>query len=311
MWRQGKTRMMVVGLFVMSSVIVGCAGHEADHGSELQALADAGDYKEIEARVQLYHGKGESSSQLDYYEGLALLAQDEDVPAARSFEKAVGADSSLAPAVADLYRKAAQADWEEGWKGRATSRMKRAYELDGVVEMGELGSSVAEALFDEKKLKEAIPIYRHLLVKGGDPEQRQLWLFHLALSLEQSGSVEAGLQAYRDYWKEFPPEQDTRFDGGVTWRQGVILLDLARSRMEDGDYQGALDHLNELLSLPPRALLRIQTYYLAGRCQEELGRPEKALQAYKEVLKFDVPGPGGEREKARERVAALEAEGIR
>ncbi len=301
---------LVLVFLALAGLIGGCSAEKQDPRAQFQELVDAGQYKEILARVELARRKGRKSPLLDYYQGVALLAQDEDVPAARAFDRAVAADSSLALKVSRRYREAARTDAENQWMGRATRRMERAYLLDGVVEMGELEDEVAESLFEKKKLKEVTPIYRDLLAKGGDAEQRQLWIFHLGLALEQSGSREAGLESYRNYWKEFPPEQDTRFDGGVAWRQGVILLEMSRERMEQEDYEGALVLLNELLSLPPRAPLRIQAYYLAGQCEEGRGRPEAALRAYKEAKKYPIPGPGGEREKAREKVAALQAAGI-
>jgi len=298
----------LIPLFVM--VLSGCGGHPGDRQKELQALADSNQFDEIKARIQLCREKGEKEPFLDYFEGVAFLAKDEDLPAKKAFEKAIAADSSLAVVAAQQYRKAALADWEAGWKGRATTRMRSAYLLDGLPDMGELENDVADLLFEKKEAKEVIPVFRDLLAKGGTLEDRQRWIYRMGRALEYAVSPEAGLETYRSFWREFPKDKPSGNAGMISGRQQKILLASARKHMEEEDWEAALVDLNEIFSLPPRASSRMQAYYLAGVCEEKKGRPENALRAYDQVLRYQIPGPGGERDKARQRVEALQEAGV-
>jgi len=285
----------------------GCSSSQssAEREAEFRALAQADAYQEIELRIELLESEGIQSIDLDYWMGVAQLAQDDDRFAAERFDAAVAADSSLALEVASHYRAAALRDLETDWRGRGAKRMRRAYLLDGITDMGALSPDVAELLFNEKNYLAAIPVFRQLLRVGGPELEEQSWTFRLGLALEQSGMPEAGLQQYQAYWDRFGRKTSSSYQSYVLWRQGVLLLDFAEERMEHGDCPGALERLDELFELRPQAEHMSTAYFRKGLCLEDLLRLDEARDCYEKVLEYPSGEGGGVHEEARQRLGAL------
>lgn len=292
----------------LALVLAACSsGGSGDRDTEFRELARNGQWEELEARIEALEAQGASGPQLDFFMGWALLAQDEDLPAARRFESATQADSGLVFKVADLYRDAAARDLKADWKNRAARRILAAYRLDGNAELGELGVEVADLLFEEKDYPASIPVFRRLLAGDvSDDELRQRWSFRLGLALEQSGSEAAGLDQYRSYWKEWPRTGvSSTYQSYVLWRQGILLLDFAQRSLDRGDPADALPYLQELIDLHGHAEHRALAHYRMGLCLEELGRPDEARAHYEAALEFPSGEGGGVDEKVRERLEAL------
>ncbi|HKI84173.1 MAG TPA: hypothetical protein VKA63_07550, partial [Candidatus Krumholzibacteria bacterium] len=143
-----KFTLSVWALSLLAALSIFACGKNSgqNHDEEFRALAQQNEYKEIEARIELYRKKGEHDPSLDYWKGVALLQQDQDMPALRAFEDAVAADSSLAFKAADQYREAAARDLKNDWKGRGAHRLEQAYLWDHKPQMGELELDVAKLL---------------------------------------------------------------------------------------------------------------------------------------------------------------------
>ncbi len=297
---------LVLGISACSS-----SSTEERRLEELGSLAEVGDWKEIETRIELLESEGVSGASLDYFMGWAQLSQDEDRPATQRFESAVAADSGLALKVASHYRAAAQRDLEGGWQKRAAQRMWRGYRLDGITEMGVLGPEVSDLIFNEKDYLGAIPVLRQLLRGEAEEQMQQRWTFRLGLALELSGLKLAGLDVYRQYGERWPRARATYYQNYVFWRQGVLLLDFADERMEHGDCEGAITLFEEILSLRSHAEHRGEAYYRMGLCLEDLNRIDEARECYRNVLQYPSGEGGGADEQARERLRALADHGGR
>lgn len=282
-----------------------------NHDEEFRALADKKDYKEIEARIELYQKKGEHGAKLDYWKGVALLQQDQDVPALRAFEQAVAADSSLAFDAASQYREAAAQDLKNGWKGRGAHRLKQAYLWDHKPQMGELELDVARLLFDGKKFKQVIPVLQDLLTRGGaSAANQQRWRYLLGRSYEESGFSEAGLAQYRQYWADWRDEPESVWRDRVSYRSGIILLAQAKDQRERGFASAALKLLDEVHQMRCEVDQRAEAYYEAGLCYEALGQPQEALASYRRCLDLPRNAGGNGRDEARKRIVELRASGV-
>lgn len=282
-----------------------------DRDSELSALAERKDWKEVEARVEMYQKNGEHGAILDYWRGVALLQQDEDVPAQRWLGQAVAADSSLAFKVADQYRIAAERDVKNEWKGRGAHRLMQAYLLDHKPEMGELEEDVSKLLFNDKKFKEVIPVLQDLLGRRGEKVAlQQRWRYLLGRSYEECGLPEAGLAEYRKYWADWGNEPESVWRDRVRYRTGIILLAQAKDLRERGLPSAALKLLEEIHSIRCEVDQQAEAYYEEGQCYEALGQPQEALKSYRSCLDLPQNAGGNGRDEARKRVAALRTSGV-
>ncbi len=282
-----------------------------DRDGELHALAEKQNWKEIQARVEMYQKNGEHGAILDYWRGVACLQQDEDVPAQRWLDQAVAADSSLAFKVADQYRVAAERDVNNEWNGRGGHRLMRAYLLDHKPEMGKLEVDVAKLLFDGKKFKEAIPVLQDLLDRRGESViSKQRWRYLLGRSYEECGLTEAGLAEYRKYWADWGDEPESVWRDRVRYRCGVILLAQAKDQRERGLPSAALKLLEELRSMHCEVDQQAEAYYEEGQCYEALGQPQEALKSYRSCMDLPQNAGGNGRDEARKRVAALRTSGV-
>jgi len=282
-----------------------------NHDQEFRALAEKQDYKEIEARVELYKKKGEHGASLDYWQGVALLQQDQDIPAKRAFEQAVAADSSLAFDAASQYREAAAQDLKNGWKGRGAHRLEQAYLWDHKPQMGELELDVCRLLFNGQKYRQVIPVLQDLLTRGGESAtNQQRWRYLLGRSYEETGFPEAGLAEYQRYWADWHEEPKSVWRDRVSYRSGIILLAQAKDQRERGIPSAALKLLDQVHEMDCEVDQRAEAYYEAGLCYEALGQPEEALKSYRRCLDLPRNAGGNGRDEARKRIVELRASGV-
>ena len=70
----------------------------------------------------------------------------------------------------------------------------------------------------------------------------------------------------------------------VPLQRGMISLDLGIVKTNQGNLEGALEHLDEAARIAEgRPVIASQANWHAGRCFELLGQPEKALERYSRI----------------------------
>lgn len=311
--RNSKLSISLWSLSLLAALALFACGKATtqSHDQEFSQLAEQKNWKEIEARVELYEKKGEHGADLNYWKGVAFLQQDQDIPAQRAFEEAVAADSTFAFKAADQYRAAAARDLQNDWKGRGAHRLMQAYLWDHKPQMGELELDVAKLLFDDKKFKEVIPVLQDLLSRRGESAiHQQRWRYLLGRSFEESGLPEAGLAEYRRYWADWRDEPDSVWRDRVSWRAGAILLAQAKDQRERGIPSAALKLLDEVHTMGCEVDQQAEAYYEAGLCYEALGQPEEALRSYRRCLDLPKNAGGNGRDEARKRIVELRESGV-
>jgi tetratricopeptide (TPR) repeat protein len=260
------------------------AGHQAageyDKALELLRKAEAADPLDKEVhrlKAELYTRKGDSTNA----EIESLLAgipvptkapapagrEGDTLFAAREFAKAVEAyraESSAAPADAELKRKLARALVAAGRDDEAIAAFKEADRLQPGNQ--ELHRSLGQ-LYERKGLfDEAIVEYRQTLQSGEESEVRQ----RLGDIYLQRGSLPQAIEQYRSLLKANPADQG-------------LLMKLGRAQTLANNPREAIAAFREVVRLNPDALdahRELALLYKKGNQQDE------AEQAYREILRL-------------------------
>jgi len=293
-------------------LLVACGGATTtDRRAEFDALLEAQDYEEVQARVQLYRDQGETGAVLDYAQGLALLlGEDADLVAKKHLMEAVAADSSLAGPVADAYHAAATADHGEQWYKRARVRMREAFRYNRDLDLSPVNDPVADLLYREEKAYDlAYLIYRKLIhnTEAHQSKQRE-WRFRYGHCLERMGFIEDALAVYEGYREQWP--DDMHFMRYVNWRTMRVLLDRAREEMEAGNLDRAMADLQASFLEGWHIDLQQEGRYLAGQIEERRQDPEAAAEWYRKVDEDGDQYGSEEVQLARRRLEELRATGV-
>jgi tetratricopeptide (TPR) repeat protein len=306
-----RLRLLQPCVLALLFAIGACGGDAAqERDAELQRLLDEGQFEEVEARVQLYREGGESGPVLDRAEGLALLQRNADKLAEPLLEKAVAADSSLAPGIASTLAELARDDLSEGWRDRATQRMRDAYLFDPSVNLGDLGDPVGDRFYRyEKRYDLAIDIYRGLSRReGARPDKMREWLWRYGHCLENLGFSGAAMDVYQEFRLRWP--EDKKYGRYVHWRLMTLLQEQAEEAWRAREPDRALDLVQQSFIGDWHMDLQQQGRYLAGQIEEGRGDLQRAKEWYEMIVADGSRFGGKVLENAKARLDELRRQGV-
>jgi tetratricopeptide (TPR) repeat protein len=288
--RAGLGLGLCFGLFVASW---GCstASHQ-DRRAELQQMLDQGRYDDALAQVKVYREAGEAGPALDFAQGVALLHQNADNIALPLLRQAVAEDSTYTLPASKELETLARADEKAGWLKRGGRRMHDAYLMNPAVDLSGLRDRVGDLFyrFDED-YEHAVDIYHTLYEERNGPVQKQKeWVFRYANCVELTGSPEAALSIYEEFYKTWP--DDTTMLAQVAWKYMKILMGLAQDAAARGEDDLAMRQYIRALDWGYHPTLKQQIHIEMAKIERNRGNLDEARRQYKLVLHFagDVSG---------------------
>jgi len=226
---------------------------------------------------------------------------------------------------------------------RANQAEKSANAFAEVLKCDPEGPYAAEALYERGRLldelnkpEEAVQAWQETTARKPDSPQAEKALFQLSQNLAKHGRFADALAGFESYVKKYPAGTSVReaycglgecamqaanAKGALEAFNKVLgekgqdadldevveraILGLSELSLKQGDALAGKKLALRVLIERPASAWRDQAYFLAGKCSEKLGEPEKAIGYYRKLL-AGLP-KSAHAEEAQERLKALGA----
>ena len=295
--------LLCVCLFLSS---FGCS-KEKQTISTIRSTYEHGDYREVVTLCRHAIGEDITGAEVYYYYGLALLSLERDFESYRQLKRAVEIKPEMSRAVAaQLLDKGKEAiaakDFHNG-----EERLKAAVRYDPNIHLGALRYAVADAYFKDNDFQVASQLYRAAVEEYPDTSAAQQAYFNLGQCYLAMGMDKQAVEAFYKQLDEFPRGA---LSGQAKWKLANALYDIAWDEFSMGNYETAVEELDELLARTTNSTLIQKARFLLGEAYERLGDYTKAYGQYRAIIREDRGASGRIVERAKEKIEALRDSGL-
>ncbi|MCI0453253.1 MAG: tetratricopeptide repeat protein [Candidatus Latescibacteria bacterium] len=292
-----------LGIALLAAGLPACG--ERGVVGEMHRTFDKGDYEEVVALGRHALRSDSSSAGVHLYYGMALVARGRLHEGFGAIDRAVAIDG-------DAARKASAFLWERGQAAKldatAARELAKASELDPALDLGKKRFAVGDVYFNERRYPEAAGMY-----------EAAVRLFPDTAACEDALSRLAECYAFLDRPADARKTMENlvkRYPRGDVARQAWVRLDdisyaEAQKALEAGDLEEAVEVAQALVDRTKNRSLQQKGRLVLGEAYERMGDSGRAYAAYREVIENDRGDSGNVVERARARIEALQAAGLR
>ncbi len=299
---------IVLSGFLILPLLLGIGCSQKDKAlAEIQALYEAGEYRETIAYCKHSLRRGFHESEVYYYYGLALIHLGRDHEAFRQLDKAVEIEPVLAGAVASTLLVKSERAHRKGNVGRAQRRLMAAVKYNPVVDMGLYAFIAGDAFFGKKDYEKAASFYEKAVREFPENESTERALYRLAVSYETIGLDKRSRESLRELLATFPRSEYAR---EAQWKLANLLYEEGEREFVNGNFGVVIETIEELLALTTNATLAQKSRFLRGEAYEGLGEFKQAYEEYRAIIQQDQGASGRIVERAREKLAILREVGM-
>ncbi|HUU27823.1 MAG TPA: tetratricopeptide repeat protein [archaeon] len=176
---------------------------------------------------------------------------------------------------------------ERGKAGDNTTMVHALEEIlhiDPSYSLGRYFFDLGEFYFQQADYRKAITYFLRGLPLQLEVENRADYLFHLAQSYEKLEDYFDAFLYFDQFIVLYPDHPQIE---QVRWHRGSCCYPLAQKMFSDGDIEGALFYLDEIISKGQPQHLLDDAYFLRGEFLLASDRPEEAEDAYRQVMKLN------------------------
>lgn len=283
---------------------LGCGGGGA--AGDIRSAFEKGDFTEAVALGRHAVRNPDADAAVHYYYGVSLVAVGRDPEGFAEIDAAVSADESLKEkAAAALVELAARPGLSSSDSAR---RMRKAYELDGSVDIGERRFAVASSYYEDRDFERAAAMYEEALAKFPDSPESERAYARLSECWRALGDEEKSRAAMETLVERYPKSREA--EGAATNLADILYRD-AQKHFDAGEYDQAISVATDLVSKAENRSLQQKGRFLLGQAYEAKGDRGAAYEAYREVIRNDRGDSGQIVERARTRIEALQEAGLK
>lgn len=162
--------------------------------------------------------------------------------------------------------------------------LEEILQIDPAYGLGKYFFDLGEYYFQQAEYSKAISYFLRGLPLKVNEEGKALFLYHLALSYEKLEDYSNAFLYFDQFINLYPnsPQADQ-----ARWHRGSCCYPLAQELFANGDADGALYYLNEIISGGQPQHIVDDAYLLRGDILLSQARQGEARQAYSDVLKLN------------------------
>jgi tetratricopeptide (TPR) repeat protein len=275
--------------------------------AEIREAFEGGEYREAVAYCRHAIRKGIDVPELYYYYGASLVALNRDFEGFRQFERAAEGDPSLSPAIAEYLYESGSQSFRKRLRSQAAKRMLHAAEIDPALDLGPFVYLVADEYFAENDYAHAAQTYARAISQRPDTSAAEEAYLNLAKSYVEIGTPTRARESLEEMLGRYP---DGSLATQARWRLVNLLYEEGEKQFVMGNYEDAVEVLNELLTRTRNPGMSQKSRYLLGETYERMGEYEQAYRQYKQIIDADRGASGRIVDKARQKIAALREAGL-
>ena len=304
---RGSTRKSLYIWLSAAAVLLGACGGETvleKAGKEFEE----GRYQEVVFLVRHHLRRGgERRPELIFLAGRSWLRLGIEAEAEDAFAEVYSADSTWAPRIAEALKEEALSSLESGYSNRGRRFMMQAINYDGTLDFGPYNSIAGVLLLEEKNYGGAIRFLKTFLEHLPDTAGAAETMMHLGSAYEGNDEYDEAVELYRSFQERYPK---SRLATTIQWKLENLLYMKAERSAGEGNIDGAVDLLLDLVSSASSPLVRERTYFLLGELCEREGDTVKAVHYYTEVVNLNLGSSKRLVGKAKERIEILKTERV-
>ena len=283
---------------------LGCGG--GGPAGDMRRAYDKGDFAEAVALGRHAVRSGDAGPSVHYYYGLALVAAGRDPEGFAEIDTALAADGELRKqAAAELTKLSAREGLSSSDSAR---RMRKAFELDDTIDLGQKRFAVAAAYYEDRNCERATALYSDAVTKFPSDPAIETAYARLSECYAAMGEEEKAREAMETLVKRFPRSSEGQ---GAAANLSDIMYQEAQGHLNAGEYDQAIALASDLVSKADNRSLQQKGRFLLGQAYEAKGDRAAAYEAYRDVIRNDRGDSGQIVERARTRLEALQESGLR
>ncbi len=266
---------------------------------------DKGDYEEVVALGRHALRSDSSSAGVHLYYGMALVARGRLHEGFGAIDRAVEIDADAAGPASEFL-------WELGSAAKldatAARELAKATELDLSLDLGKKRFAVGDVYFSERRYPEAAAMYEVAVHSYPDTAACEDALARLAECYAFLDRPADARLTMEKLVKSYPLGDYAR----EAWvRLDDISYAEAQKALETGHLDKAAEIAEKLVNRTKNRSLQQKGRFVLGETYERMGETGRAYAAYREIIENDRGDSGNVVEKARARIEALQAAGLR
>ncbi len=290
----------------MGALLVSCAGDDKTM-DEIQAAFERRDYRETVALCRHAVRNGVDHERLGLYHGYALVGMNRDYEGYQELDKVVADRPEFVPEVSRMLYSMALPAFKDGQRKKAARRMQKAAEVDPAFSLGAYQYLIADEYFELNNYEQAAVSYQTALRERPDTSAAEPALINLAECYRSLGEASLAAETLNRYLEAYPRGEHAT---ATKWALVNLAFERGEKAFVMGNYEHAVDVLNDVLRKTSNRGLRQKTRFLLGESYEALGSFDQAYVEYKKIIDDDRGASGRIVERAREKIRAFREAGL-
>jgi tetratricopeptide (TPR) repeat protein len=276
---------MVIITLIQLSLIAGCTGISADSEERGDRYFRDGQYDDSLAEYLMARKTKGLTTRLLRKIGKVYVMKGDFLQAKSYYDRFFNAtDAEPDPGVLLDYFQIAVKRGEAGDVSTMVQALEEILQIDPSYSLGRYFFDLGEFYFQQSNFSKAIPYFLRGLPLEVEVENKEVYLFNLALSYEK---LEDYFDAYLYFDQFIVLYPDNPMSEQAVWHRGNCCFPLARQAHEEKDLDHALFYLEILITDGQPQHYLDDACFLKGEILLALNRPGEARSSYLQVLKLN------------------------
>lgn len=275
--------------------------------AEIREAFEADEHQEAIAFCRHAIRRGIDAPEVYYYYGASLVSLNRDFEGFRQLQKAAEGDPSISAKIAEYLFDSGDRSFRKRLRSQAAGRMRHAVEIDPALDLGPYVYMVADQYFAENDYEPAARFYARALTQRPDTTAAEEAYLNLAKSYVEIGTPARARESLEEMLDRYP---GGRLATQARWRLVNLLYEEGEKQFVLGNYEEAVEVINELLRRTRNPGLSQKSRFLLGESYERMGEYENAYRQYRRIIDTDRGASGRIVDRAKQKIAALREAGL-
>ena len=270
---------------IQLSLVAGCKRNSADYEERGDRYFRDGQYDDSLAEYLMARKTKGMTTRLLRKIGKVYVMKGDFLQAKSYYDRFFNAtDAEPDPGILLDYFQIAVKRGEAGDLSTMVQALEEILQIDPSYSLGRYFFDLGEYYFQQSNFSRAIPYYLRGLPLEVEVENKEVYLFNLAISYEK---LEDYFNAYLYFDQFIVLYPDNPLSEQAIWHRGNCCYPLARQAQEEKDLDRALSYLEILISGGQPQHYLDDACFLKGEILLALNRPGEAKASYLQVLKLN------------------------
>jgi len=275
--------------------------------AEIREAFEADEFEETIAFCRHAIRRGIEAPEVYYYYGASLVSINRDFEGFRQLANAAERDPSMSAQMAEFLYDSGCRSFKKRLRSQAAKRMRQAVEIDPALDLGTYVYMVADEYFAQNDYEPAAQFYARALAQRPDTSAAEEAYLNLAKSYVEIGTPARARESLDEMLERYP---DGRLATQARWRLVNLMYEEGEKQYVLGNYEEAVEVINELLRRTRNPGLSQKSRFLLGESYERMGEYENAYRQYRKIIDSDRGASGRIVERARQKISALREAGL-